>query len=307
MSAGLAPPKRVFAHGWWTVEGQKMSKSLGNVIDAGGAGEQLRRSIRCAISCCARCRSATTATSAEAGADRPHERRPGQRLRQSLPARAVDRRPRTAASKCRPKARCTAADDGAARPRHGLAGDRARRNSPTRRFTERSISIWDVIADADRYVDEQAPWALRKTDPARMRHGALCARRDDPAARRSWCSRSCRTRRASMLDQLAVPAEARAFAAFDNAARSRARSSRSRRASSRASSRHRRPRDADRQPLPSRLPRTRPVTRRRARARAGRGVAAMLTICTQLDQFDRVRAIAERHDEHLVLGRRPSP
>src|SRR5260221_4172351 len=32
MGAGLAPPKRVFAHGWWTVEGQKMSKSLGNFI-----------------------------------------------------------------------------------------------------------------------------------------------------------------------------------------------------------------------------------------------------------------------------------
>ncbi len=33
MSAGLAPPLGVYAHGWWTVEGQKMSKSLGNVVD----------------------------------------------------------------------------------------------------------------------------------------------------------------------------------------------------------------------------------------------------------------------------------
>ncbi|MGG5808458.1 methionine--tRNA ligase [Falsiroseomonas sp. CW058] len=33
MAAGLAPPGRVFAHGWWTNEGQKISKSLGNVID----------------------------------------------------------------------------------------------------------------------------------------------------------------------------------------------------------------------------------------------------------------------------------
>jgi methionyl-tRNA synthetase len=33
LSAGIAPPLGVFAHGWWTVEGQKMSKSLGNVID----------------------------------------------------------------------------------------------------------------------------------------------------------------------------------------------------------------------------------------------------------------------------------
>jgi methionyl-tRNA synthetase len=32
MAAGVPTPKRVFAHGWWTVEGQKMSKSLGNVI-----------------------------------------------------------------------------------------------------------------------------------------------------------------------------------------------------------------------------------------------------------------------------------
>lgn len=33
MGAGLDPAKRVFAHGWWTNEGQKISKSLGNVID----------------------------------------------------------------------------------------------------------------------------------------------------------------------------------------------------------------------------------------------------------------------------------
>lgn len=33
MAAGIEPPKTVFAHGWWTVEGEKMSKSIGNVID----------------------------------------------------------------------------------------------------------------------------------------------------------------------------------------------------------------------------------------------------------------------------------
>jgi methionyl-tRNA synthetase len=33
MAAGLPLPKKVFAHGWWTVEGQKMSKSLRNVIE----------------------------------------------------------------------------------------------------------------------------------------------------------------------------------------------------------------------------------------------------------------------------------
>ncbi|UCD54596.1 MAG: methionine--tRNA ligase [Candidatus Omnitrophota bacterium] len=32
-SAGLAPPKTIFAHGWWTVKGEKMSKSKGNIVD----------------------------------------------------------------------------------------------------------------------------------------------------------------------------------------------------------------------------------------------------------------------------------
>ncbi|MBI5887985.1 MAG: methionine--tRNA ligase [Deltaproteobacteria bacterium] len=33
LSAGIKPPTTVFAHGWWTVDGQKMSKSKGNVVD----------------------------------------------------------------------------------------------------------------------------------------------------------------------------------------------------------------------------------------------------------------------------------
>ncbi|MBI2631785.1 methionine--tRNA ligase [Candidatus Pacearchaeota archaeon] len=32
-SLNLEPPKKIFAHGWWTVEGQKMSKSLKNIIN----------------------------------------------------------------------------------------------------------------------------------------------------------------------------------------------------------------------------------------------------------------------------------
>ncbi|MFQ5356013.1 MAG: methionine--tRNA ligase [Mariprofundaceae bacterium] len=32
MAVGLPLPERIFAHGWWTVEGEKMSKSRGNVL-----------------------------------------------------------------------------------------------------------------------------------------------------------------------------------------------------------------------------------------------------------------------------------
>ncbi|MFM8551391.1 MAG: methionine--tRNA ligase [Nitrospiraceae bacterium] len=33
MALGIEPPTTIFAHGWWTVNGEKMSKSRGNVVD----------------------------------------------------------------------------------------------------------------------------------------------------------------------------------------------------------------------------------------------------------------------------------
>ncbi|MBU0573191.1 MAG: class I tRNA ligase family protein, partial [Candidatus Margulisbacteria bacterium] len=33
LALGVPLPKKVFGHGWWTVEGKKMSKSKGNVVD----------------------------------------------------------------------------------------------------------------------------------------------------------------------------------------------------------------------------------------------------------------------------------
>ncbi|HEX9860148.1 MAG TPA: methionine--tRNA ligase, partial [Nitrospirota bacterium] len=33
MAAGLPLPERIFSHGWWTIAGEKMSKSKGNVVD----------------------------------------------------------------------------------------------------------------------------------------------------------------------------------------------------------------------------------------------------------------------------------
>ncbi len=39
-SAGIEPPKMVFAHGWWTADGKKMSKSLGNFVDITGLADK---------------------------------------------------------------------------------------------------------------------------------------------------------------------------------------------------------------------------------------------------------------------------
>lgn len=33
LAQGIEPPRQVYAHGWWLVEGRKMSKSIGNVVD----------------------------------------------------------------------------------------------------------------------------------------------------------------------------------------------------------------------------------------------------------------------------------
>ena len=32
-AAGMHPPKMIFAHGWWLIKGEKMSKSKGNIVD----------------------------------------------------------------------------------------------------------------------------------------------------------------------------------------------------------------------------------------------------------------------------------
>ena len=72
-------------------------------------------------------------------------------------------------------------------------------------------AIWSVCGDANRYVDEQAPWALKKTDPARMatvlyvlaetvRHIAILVQPVVPESS------------AKMLDQLALGPDARGFA-----------------------------------------------------------------------------------------------
>ncbi len=41
MAAGWPLPKTVFAHGWWTVNGQKMSKTMGKVVDPVALSEDI--------------------------------------------------------------------------------------------------------------------------------------------------------------------------------------------------------------------------------------------------------------------------
>ena len=64
MALGLELPKTIFAHGWWTVDGEKMSKSRGNVVDPNKIIESYKRLeqwrrpllMPSATSCFGRCR-----------------------------------------------------------------------------------------------------------------------------------------------------------------------------------------------------------------------------------------------------------
>ena len=82
-------------------------------------------------------------------------------------------------------------------------------------FHRALTAIWEVIADANRYVDAQAPWALAKTDPAR-RDTVLWVLAETIRRVTLLVQPFMPESTAKILDQLAVPVEDRAFAAFDH-------------------------------------------------------------------------------------------
>jgi len=72
-------------------------------------------------------------------------------------------------------------------------------------------AIWNVVGEANRYFAAQAPWALKKTDPARM--GTVLYVTAETVRQVAILSQALTPEAAGrLLDQIAVPAEARAFA-----------------------------------------------------------------------------------------------
>jgi methionyl-tRNA synthetase len=213
MAAGLKPPCRVFAHGWWTNEGQKISKSLGNVVDpyelikAYGL-DQTRYFLMREV---------------PFGNDGDFSHAAMIRRINSDLANGVGNLAQRTLSQI-------AKNCGGAVPKHGdfLDADNAllhaaknglalvRHEFEVQAFHKALDAIWALVAHADRYVDEQAPWALKKTDVARMetvlyvlaetlRHIGILLQPFMPDSA------------GKLLDQLAVPANARDFAHFTEA------------------------------------------------------------------------------------------
>ncbi len=165
MAAGVAPPKRVFAHGWWTSEGQKISKSLGNVIDPFEIVQQygldqvryfLLREVPFGNDGDFSHRALIGRTNNDLANDFGN-------LAQRVLAMVAKN---CGAAVPQPGA-FTEADEALLAAAHDLAG-RLREAYDGQAFHRALEMTWEVVAAANRYVDEQAPWALRKSDPARM-------------------------------------------------------------------------------------------------------------------------------------------
>jgi methionyl-tRNA synthetase len=79
-------------------------------------------------------------------------------------------------------------------------------------------AVWQVVADANRYFAAQEPWALRRTDSARMATVLYVTAevvRQIAILVQAVMPRSA----AHLLDQLAVPMDARGFANIGAAGR----------------------------------------------------------------------------------------
>lgn len=166
MAAKLELPKRVYAHGWWTNEGQKISKSLGNVIDpveiADKYGlDQMRYFML---------REVPFGNDGDFSHQAMVHRMNGdlandlgnlcQRVLSMIFKNCEGVMPTTPSS-------LTDADEVILGKLDALL-DGQRKHYDNQQFHEALKDIWDVVADANRYVDEMAPWALRKTDLDRM-------------------------------------------------------------------------------------------------------------------------------------------
>lgn len=207
MSAGIELPKRIFAHGFLFNKGEKMSKSVGNVIDPSSLVEQfgvdqLRYFFLREVPFGRDGNYSHEAIANRINADLANDLGNLAQRSLSMVAKNCDNQiPVCGELTDDDKAILTAAQD--------LLG-KVRGHMEVQAIHKALEAIWQVVADANRYFAGQEPWALRKTDVTRMasvlyvtaevlRHVAILTQTVMPDAS------------ASLLDLLGVDKEARDF------------------------------------------------------------------------------------------------
>jgi methionyl-tRNA synthetase len=215
MSAGLDVPRRIFSHGFLFNRGEKMSKSVGNVVDpfalADAYGvDQLRYFLLREVPFGQDGNYSHEAIVNRINADLANDL--GNLAQRSLSMIGKQRAgviPEPADFSENDRTMLTAADGMIAKAREAMK---------TQQLHQVLNAVWAVVADANRYFAGEAPWALAKTDPAKqgtvlyvtaevIRQVAILAQPFMPESA------------AKMLDILAIPAGERSFAALGEGAR----------------------------------------------------------------------------------------
>jgi methionyl-tRNA synthetase len=213
MSAGVPLPKQVFGHGFLLNRGQKESKSLGNVTDPVELAERfgvdtlryfLLREVAFGQDGSYSPEAIVTRANAE--------------LANSF-GNLVQRVLSFIAKNCAGEVTATAPIEDVDAALRGKVASACRDELPAafeRLAFSVGIEAWmQAVFACNQYVDEQAPWALRKTDPVRMERvlATLCGCIRDLAIA---ISPVVPVAAGKMLDALSVPADQRGFAALGN-------------------------------------------------------------------------------------------
>jgi methionyl-tRNA synthetase len=210
MAAGLPVPKRIFGHGWWTVEGEKMSKSVGNVVDPLALVNRFGvDAVRFFL-----LREVPFGNDGDFSERALISRMNGELANDlgNLCQRTVSLIARNLAGVL-PDRGLPTDDDTETLARAAALPGLLRAAMERQALHEALEEVWKVIRAANAYIDRQAPWALKKTDPARMAE-VLRVLVDVLRTVATMLSPFMPASAARMLDQIGAPAGARDIAAL---------------------------------------------------------------------------------------------
>jgi methionyl-tRNA synthetase len=165
MSAGLAVPKRLFVHGFLYLSGRKMSKSEGNVIAPADFVEEFGLDQTRYFFC----REVPFGNDGDYSREAIVRRINGDLANDlgNLCQRVLTQINRNCAAKV-PEPGALADDDKALLDMADGLLDEARDQMDRQAIHAYLEALWRVVAAANNYVARQEPWALKKSDPARM-------------------------------------------------------------------------------------------------------------------------------------------
>jgi methionyl-tRNA synthetase len=209
MSAELPLPKRVFGHGFLLNKGEKMSKSVGNVVDPFDLADtygvdQIRYFFMREVPFGQDGNYSHEAIVNRINADLANDL--GNLAQRSLSMIAKN------CDACVPQpGEFTQADRDMLWLADGLPG-KARAAMKDFAVHTTLAEIWAVVAEANRYFASQEPWVLRKSDPVRM-STVLYVTAEVLRAVGILAQPFVPTAAAKLLDLLAIPPEGRVIAA----------------------------------------------------------------------------------------------